>query len=148
MSKISLKGVLVGGVVDVMATNLLSLPVMFYVMAKIHAADVPKDQLQSAVMSSIHSAPFLFAIQALIGVGCSVLGGYVAARLAKRSEGLNGAVSAWLCVGIGVYSLVVGGNSASVGLTIADFVVAPLAGFVGGYLYQKIGKVRAGEARE
>lgn len=44
-------------------------------------------------------------MQLLLGALCSVLGGYVAARLAARSELVNGALSAFLCIAFGLYAL-------------------------------------------
>jgi len=146
MSKVSLKGVFWGGVVDVVTTNILSLPVVFYVMAHLRMPHASGGQMQAAVLSAIHSNPLVFGIAATIGVGCSVLGGYVAARIAKRNAGLNGALSAWLCIAIGIYSLAVGAHAGAIGLKLVDFVVSPLAGLAGGYLYGRGKAVAASEA--
>ena len=45
------------------------------------------------------------AMHFLVGAACSVLGGYVAARIAKRDEILNTAVSSFLCVGMELYAM-------------------------------------------
>ena len=63
MRKISIKGVLLGGITDVLNTNILAIPLIIYVMAKMDWSHTPKDQLNAAI-----------------------LGGYVAARLAKHDE--------------------------------------------------------------
>ena len=42
--------------------------------------------------------------QILIGLFCSVFGGYLAGRLAKHEELVNGLLASFLCVGIAVYS--------------------------------------------
>jgi len=79
MSKISLKGVFWGGVVDVLMTNILSFPIMLYVVAHIRAPYESEAQKEAAVLSAIHNNLAVFGLAAFIGVACSVLGGYVAA---------------------------------------------------------------------
>ncbi|MDR3419443.1 MAG: hypothetical protein P4L83_24965 [Nevskia sp.] len=96
MTKVSIKAVLLGGITDVVATNIASIPLLMTVMKTIDRAHLSKDQTQAAVIAAIHSSPALFSAQFLVGTACSVLGGYVAAYLARRNELLNGALAAWL----------------------------------------------------
>ncbi len=133
MKKISIKAVLIGSVVDIVLSVLLALPLSFFAMSKIDFAHTPKDQIQAATSDAIRKNVPLQAAQLLIGMGCSVLGGYVAASIAKHNELLNGALSSILCVALGVflfnsdmvfYPLVV-----RIGLLAID----PVLGLVGGY---------------
>ena len=101
MKKISIKGVLVGGVTDIVATNILTLPILIYATNKLDLARASPEQLQAA----LHANAFLYVLQLLIGFGCSALGGYVAAWLAKHDELLNGPLSSFLCIAFGIYSL-------------------------------------------
>jgi hypothetical protein len=47
-------------------------------------------------MAVSHATPWLYGAQLLVGLACSVLGGYVAAWLAKHDELLNRTLSAFL----------------------------------------------------
>jgi hypothetical protein len=73
------------------------------------------------------------------------LGGYVAARLARRGEVVNGALSAYLCVGLGIVSWVTGSASLPAWQHVVAFVVSPALGAVGGYLRLK--QVRSADNR-
>lgn len=134
MSKLSVKGILLGGIADVVATNILAIPIVAYVATKIDLAHTPKEQMQAAILAVMHANPLLFAAQIAVGVGCSILGGYLGARLAKHDELVNGTLSSWLCVGIGVYAMASGKAQDSVFMQLADFIAAPAAGLLGGYL--------------
>jgi hypothetical protein len=134
MSKISIKGVLLGGITDVLATNILAIPLIIYVMAKFDWSHMPKDQLHAAIFAALHGSVLLYTVQFLIGTGCSILGGYVAARLAKHDELLNGSLSSYLCIGIGLYSVVAGKESSLLLLELIGLVASPALGLLGGYL--------------
>src|SRR4029077_10831886 len=97
MNKVSVKGVLVGGVTDIVATVILTLPLIVYLIAT-EVTGTPKVPLQAAVMAAIRANPPLYWLESLIGLACSVLGGYVAARAAKHDELLNGLLASFLSV--------------------------------------------------
>ncbi len=132
MSKVSIKGVLLGGITDVLSTNILAIPLIIYVMAKLDCSHTPKDQLNAAIIAALHGSVLLYTVQFLIGSGCSILGGYVAARLAKHDELLNGALSSYLCIGIGLYSVVAGKESRLL-LGLIGLAASPALGLLGGY---------------
>jgi hypothetical protein len=135
MSKLSFKGVVVGGVTDIVATTILTIPVVAYILiTKLQPANMSQDQIQIAVTAAIQANRLLYVCQLLVGSGCSVLGGYVGARLAKHDELLNGSLTSFLCVGGGFYSLAAGIGSSSLLLHLAGFVVSPALGLLGGYL--------------
>src|SRR5215470_15011360 len=106
MNKISVKGVLIGAVVDVVASGIAGVPLVLYVMTQM--GDPPAAQGQqnptTAIMSLIHADATLRSIQLTLGLACSILGGYVAARIAKHDEVLNGALSSFPCILLGIYS--------------------------------------------
>jgi hypothetical protein len=134
MRKISIAGVLIGGVTDVVATNVLAIPLVVYVMVRynlLHAPDGP-----AQITSAIHANPAIYGAQLLIGVGCSVLGGYIAAWIAKHDELLNGLLSSYLCTAIGLYSVLAGKDSHSVLTQILLLAAGPLSALLGGYLRQ------------
>ena len=128
--RVSIVSIAIGGITDVVASTVLALPVLIYVMAKydfLHSAEG-----SAAIASSIHSSPWMYGLQLGIGLSCSVLGGYVAAWMAKHDELLNGVLSSFLCIAIGVYSVMSGKGSQSIFLLAA----APAFAFFGGYLRQ------------
>jgi fructose-specific phosphotransferase system IIC component len=73
----------------------------------------------------LHANPILYASQLFIGLARSILGGYVAARIAGREELLNGTLSSWLCI------------SFDPSVEIGAFIASPAAGLLGGYVRQK-----------
>jgi hypothetical protein len=134
MSKLSLKGIVLGGLTDIGASGILGFPVIAFLMAKIDLIHTPKEQVQAAVQAALHANTPLYLLQLLIGAACSVLGGYVGARLAKHDELLNGSLTSFLCVALGIYTLVTRTGSASPLLEVAGFVASPALGLLGGYL--------------
>jgi len=130
MKKISIKGVFLGGITDVLTTNILAVPLIIYVMANIDRSHTPKEQLGAARIAALHGSVLLYTVQFLIGAGCSILGGYVAARLAKHDELLNGSLSSYLCMGIGLYSVVAGKESSWLLLELIGLAASPALGLL------------------
>lgn len=95
------------------------------------------DALRSAVVTVVHGSPLLYATQLLIGFGSSILGGYVAASLARENKRLNGILAAWLCVGIGVHALVTGQDGMSPVMVALMIGVTPLCYLLGASLQAK-----------
>jgi hypothetical protein len=141
--KVSPKGVLIGGVVDVLSSSLMGVPLAIYALSKVDLAHTPKDQLGPAIAAASHAIPWLYGTQLLLGLACSVLGGYVAAWLAKHDEPLNGTISSWLCVIIGIYSIASGKDSHAHWMQVLILFSAPVCGFLGGYLRLRQRSVRA-----
>jgi hypothetical protein len=134
MTKLSLKGIVVGGVTDIVATNIFAIPVVVFLMTKLDLAHSSSDQVQNAIIAALHANTPLYALQILIGMACSVLGGYVGARLSKHDELLNGSLTSFLCVAFGLYALTVSKGSSSLLLHLSGFVASPALGLLGGYL--------------
>jgi hypothetical protein len=130
MERISLKGVVIGNITDIVATNLVVLPVMIYVLISAMSSGPAADSATEIVMaSSVYRVS-----SSILGALCSVLGGYVSARIAKHDEVLNGALSAILCVGIGVYAVLSGSAASHLGLHLVFLPLSPALGALGGYL--------------
>jgi hypothetical protein len=133
MNKISIRGVVVGGAVDIVTTVILTLPLVVYVIA----TELPgafKDPLPAAVMATIQASPLLCGLQSVIGLACSVLGGYVAARVARHDELLNGLLASSLPVALGVYSLTSDKDSGPLLLPVLLLIASPLCSGFGGKL--------------
>jgi len=135
MSKVSLKAVVVGAITDIVSTNIAMIPILIYFVAtRIDFARLPHDQVQPAISAALQSQGPLFVIGLVVGALCSVLGGYVGARLATHDEMLNGSLTSFLCVAIGLYSLSRGNASGSLPLQLLGFISSPALGLLGGYL--------------
>ena len=132
--RVSIVAVVIGGITDVVASSLLAIPLVIYVIVKYDLLHAPKGF--AAIVSSIHSSAGLYGLQLSIGLGCSVLGGYVAAWIAKHDELLNGLLSSFLCTAIGVYSVLSGKDSQSLLAQILLLIAAPAFALLGGYLRQ------------
>jgi fructose-specific phosphotransferase system IIC component len=124
----------IGGFTDVVATTILAIPLAIYVMNKYDLSHASNGA--AAIDSSIHSSAWLYGLQLAIGLGCSVLGGYVAARIAKHDELVNGLLSSFLCTAIGIYSVLLGKDSQSVRVQIFLLISAPGCALLGGYFRQ------------
>jgi hypothetical protein len=132
MNKISIRGVAVGGVTDILATVVLTLPLVVYAISEL--TDTLKEPLQAAVTTTIEANPLLYALESVIGLACSVLGGYVAARVAKHDELLNGLLASSLPVAFGVYSLATANDSGPSLLPVLLLFAGPLCSGFGGHL--------------
>lgn len=137
MKKISINGVLLGGIADIVATNLLMIPLFVYVARQIDVGQFPANRMSHMITLDIHASPELYSIQAAIGIFCSGLGGYVAAWLARHDQLLNGALSSWLCICLGLYSLLSGIHESSMAMLVIGLLVSPVAGLAGGYVRLK-----------
>jgi drug/metabolite transporter (DMT)-like permease len=116
------------------SSSILAMPAVIYVMVKYDLLHSPNGP--ATIASSIHSSAWLYGLQLTIGLACSMLGGYVAAWIAKHDEPLNGLLSSFLCTAIGLYSLFSGKDSQPVLVQILLLVAAPAFAFLGGYLRQ------------
>jgi hypothetical protein len=132
--RVSFVGVAIGGITDVVASGLLGIPLVIYVMVKYDLLHAPEGS--AAIAASIHSNAWLYGLQLTIGLGCSVLGGYVAASIAKHDELLNGLLSSFLCTAIGIYSVLYGKDTQSLLVQVLLLIAAPAFAFLGGYLRQ------------
>jgi hypothetical protein len=152
MRRISMAGVLVGGVVDIVATNVLAIPVIFAAadMANADLTGAARDQIVPIITGVLRDHPVLYIAGFVGGAMASVLGGYVAARMAKRGHLWNGALSSYLCIGSSIYALVTGaGGTIPLWQHIAFLPLSPTLGALGGYIAAKRGdrvEIEAAEA--
>jgi len=90
VTRISPKGVIIGGVVDIVATNLVALPVLIVAAAKANAAQLPKEEQARALLDTLQASPALLGIQLVLGSLCSVLGGISLDGLRSRTRSSMG----------------------------------------------------------
>src|SRR6266496_1473060 len=98
MNRISPKGVAMGNIANIVATYVVTLPLIIFIMV---SSGLPPSEILKA-------GTVVYVSYAIWGGICSVLGGYVSARIAKHDELLNGALSSILCVGGGLYAVISG----------------------------------------
>jgi len=127
-------GVLVGGVVDIVATNLFALPVVLYAMAKFQVFGSPDAAHKLPLLMG--GDPALFATMSVLGATASALGGYTAAWIARRNELLVGALSAYLCASFGIAALIHDTSGTPLVQHLAGFLLSPALGLLGGYVRQ------------
>ena len=135
MRQISPKAVIVGSLFDVIGTQLLLLVLVVAIgipMLTGSGRQVDAAQTRAALENSS-----LFQVGGwLIGSLMSILAGYIAAAIAKRSELLNGALSSVLCCAFGLYALL-SASGHSPWTAVLGMVLSPLLGMFGGYLRVK-----------
>ena len=141
--KLSIKGILIGGITDIVLSSLLGVVLAIFVTAMPEVSAAPKEQMGKAALAAIHAHPLLHALQLAIGFLCSVAGGYVAAKLAKQSELPNAALASWLCVGLGIYSLATRQGDETTAIHLVLIALTPCAYVAGGYLRVKTSGHRA-----
>jgi hypothetical protein len=130
--KISILGVFVGGIVDVVASVLGGLPFALYSTFKLNPSQRVGPHSADAVSAAIHANLPLYAAQLAVGLLCSILGGYVAAAIAKRHERLNGALSCYLCVGMGIRIMLLGLDKDPLWLQTLLLIASPGMALLGG----------------
>ena len=131
MNSRSIVGVIVGGIVDILATNVFAIPVVMYVMFRDHLIGAGAAQTLARTIAS--DMP-LVATMMVLGALASVLGGYTAAWIARRNHLVIGALSAYLCTVFGIMSLIQGTPGISLLQHLGGFALSPALGLLGGYL--------------
>lgn len=134
--RLSLRAVVIGNMVDILATILFSLPLAFYVLLGLRVAQVPSEDVRAAFEASFRPGTPLYFCQLAIGWGCSILGGYIASRIAKCKELTTGALSSLLCMSFGIYTLATGSGLSPLYIGVLLVLASPLLGASGGYLYR------------
>lgn len=134
MQKISIKGIAIGGVVAVVSAVLLDIPVSLYVLARVDFRHLPPERIQAAVTAASHAHPGIHTLEMLLGLAGSLLGGYVAALIARHDALLNGALSSWLFVSLGIFSLARGLSSDPVTTQVVLLAASPVCALLGGFL--------------
>jgi len=71
--RVSVVGIAIGGITDVVTSGLLGIPLVIYAMVKYDLLNAP--QGSAAVASSIHANGWLYELQLAIGLGGCVIGG-------------------------------------------------------------------------
>jgi hypothetical protein len=132
LNKVSIKAFIVGAVVDNTVT--------FFLMNLLAAALMSTGISEDEVMARMKSTNGML-LGLILGPGCTVLGAYVAGRIAQRAERLHGALVA---VAGMMVALIFRDSGTPVWFDIAGFVLMLPAGLGGGYLAEARRKAREG----
>lgn len=130
--RISIRAVLMGGAVDMIASFVYGLGVAFYVMFTLDRSNVPTNELAGAIAVAIHGNKTLYVAELFVGFGCSALGGYVAATISKRDRLLDAIGSSTGCVVLGIYAIAVGKSYDPLEMKILILVATPAVALCGG----------------
>lgn len=127
MSAISIKGVVIGTVFDIVASGIFGV-VFVMIYAATAGITAPED------LAGVATAPEFRVFSYVSGGLISIIAGYLAARIAGRGELVNGTLSSVLCVGLGLVAALVS-HPPEFGIKeILQFAFSPLLGLLGGYL--------------
>ncbi len=111
--KISIKAILAGGAADLLSTAVFSGLLASYIVIHNGITETRPEILGPRINDLIHASTVLFGAQTVIGITCSILGGYVAARVAKQDEIVNAIAASLTFVGLGIYTLIFGSEESA-----------------------------------
>jgi len=132
--KVSILGVLVGGMVDVVSSVALGLPLAMYTAFNVPLEQRTGPHASAAVSAAMRGNHALYITQLAIGLLCSALGGYIAALIAKRHERLNGTLASWLCILMGIIGMAIGLDKDPLWEQILLLIASPVMAYIGGDL--------------
>jgi hypothetical protein len=132
--RVSILGVFVGGLVDVVASFLLEIPLAAYVLLQNRSGSGHVAVVAETTWARVHAHPVIWTIGMLVSLLCSSFGGYVAAAIAGRNERLNGTLSCWLCICVGIVFLPLGLDKDPWWLHAFFMLLSPAMSFLGGDL--------------
>jgi hypothetical protein len=133
MNRISWKGIALGGLVDVVTSLLLVLPVIVFVALEVGHRHLSKLQKHDAFIAINAGFP-MRATTLLIGSACCLLGGYIAAKIADHDEVLNGGLSSAFGKIVALIVAATEKDAAPHWLRAIYFVSGVVFAFLGGYL--------------
>jgi hypothetical protein len=138
--KVSILGFMIGSIVDIVGTNIWAIFVTIYVLVSynlLQSAVSSPTAATEKVLTIFQTDPAIFSANFIAGSLFLVIGGYVGAFIAKHDELLNGALSSFFCVLLGVYGIFNSSNSTPILLQLLLLIVSPLLAMSGGYLRLK-----------
>jgi hypothetical protein len=140
MRGLSVAAIVLGGVVDVLLSSGLGMLLVFQAFYTRGFNHVPKEQLQGAISSLMHGDAKLYVTQTAIGLGASVIGGFVAASIAKQRRLLNGVLASWLCIGIGIVSILRRDDATPAAIHAALIAATPMCYLAGATIRLKLSR--------
>lgn len=134
MNKVSIKGVVIGAMTDLFTTVLLLIPLIIYFIYMPTQQGVDLAQLDNQLTAADSSSPLYITLETLCSVLGSTFGGYVAARIAKHNEVLNGTLSSSLSVATSIYLIFLVSSDIPLWQQLLGIPVSIAFAALGGYL--------------
>lgn len=129
MERINFKALLFGIAADMGGTFAASLIIFPMFAGDLFSQDMSPEEIEAAMQTLSQDSGFLLA-SLVVGLAFSALGGYVAARVAKKDIYLNAGL-------VGVFGLFIGllfGGGGPIWFNVAGFVLVIPAALYGGFL--------------
>jgi MFS family permease len=136
MKNISFKAIIVGAVVDILGTNLWGFVLGVYLLLS-HTVTQEILRDSTALSTVLREHTLIVVVNLIVGVLFSIIGGYIAASIARQKELLHGTLSSFLCVGIGLYEIISGTTQKNLVLALVLLLISPALGLLGGYIKSK-----------
>ncbi len=137
MKKISVKGALIGSVTDIVSTNILMGLIMVALTGYYSSQGMSQESI-TELFSNIHEDKgLLYVLSMVIGAFCLMLGGFVSALIAKKSEVLNGTLASVFCLSGNIYSLFITDMELSITDILISIFISPLFAMIGGWIRMK-----------
>lgn len=129
MNELSIKGILLGVLTDVAGSTIANIILIFLFSTHLITPEMSEQELNDAILAMTQDNGFLIA-SLIVGLCFTILGGYVAARVAKKGVYQNSAM-----VGvIGVLLEFLFAGSTLQWFDVAGIVTVIPAALLGGYL--------------
>ena len=103
MRGISPLGILVGAASDLVLTLVLSSLLDVWVFATTDLSHLPREQAQAALAAALSAPSPVYLSQLVVGLACSVVGGLVAAALARERHVLNSVLAGALITALNLF---------------------------------------------
>jgi hypothetical protein len=126
MHSISIKGIVLGSLFDLVATFAFVFALGIF-LSLFHGGDA------EAAMLAACSAEWM-TVSLVVTSAFTVIAGYLAARIAGRGELINGTLSAVLSTAIALLMSIGQPSPWPVAVNLFLFILTPLLGLLGGYL--------------
>lgn len=130
-----------GAVVDIVATNILVGLLALYTALTHHISGDA-----GALLEYMRTDAVLSVALIILGGAASILGGYVAARIAKRDVLLNAGLASFLCVASAVVALFA--ENTSLVIVLIDIFASPLLSLMGGYIHLRQISLKTSEPKD
>jgi MFS family permease len=137
MRRLAIRSIIVGGLIDVFTSNVFGTISQVVVLLILSIRHTSLEDAPAASQTIVAGSVVFFAVQLVIGALCSLLGGYLAARLARHDERLNGALSSVLSVVAGIVVIAIGHNPEHFIQHVLILPVKEIFGYAGGYLRER-----------
>lgn len=130
-SKISLNAILVGALANHIASLVVAAISIVYLIAKYHPPLTQESV--PATLNLFFSDPVLLTAGLILGSVADILGGYIAAKIAKRSYLLNAFLTSFLCVLLNLSE----SDKIPFMFTLIGVIGTPILTTIGGYIYSR-----------